>query len=182
MTEENKTPKSGEANRAEAEKNPDKIPLPSEGIVLQVIQRIKNEPFLFVIAIVALLIGLAIPATTLASPDLRFLITVIAILTFIVILGYYTLEGWKLYSKRQTPPTRESNEAAPLQQVTPISSIRGEVKAGELSGDVQLGGVKATKEALNYQGDIEGKVDVEKATGGHAFGVEIGEDKTGKPD
>jgi len=69
--------------------------VPYENIVSKVVEKIKNEPFLFVIAIVALLIGLFVSAAKLGSPDLRFIIVVIALLAFVVILGYYILMGLK---------------------------------------------------------------------------------------
>lgn len=62
---------------------------PYENVVTQVVQKIKSEPFLFVIAIVALLIGLVTLAAGLGSTDLRFTIAVIALLAFAVIAGYY---------------------------------------------------------------------------------------------
>lgn len=75
--------------------------MPYEIIVSQIVAKIKNEPFLFVIAIVALLIGLAILATNLGSPDLRFIVVVIALLASTVILGYYILAGLKMRASMQ---------------------------------------------------------------------------------
>jgi hypothetical protein len=181
MTEENSPNQSGEADVTEAEKEAGKNPVPYEIVLQTVVKRIKNEPFLFIIAIVALLIGLAIQATNLASPDLRFVFMVIAILTFIAILGYYLLEGWKLFSLRQTRSTNESTETPP-QPFHPRQHIRGEVKVEELSGDTRLGGVRANTEALHYQGNLEGRVDARRATGGSAYGVDLGEDSAAKPD
>jgi hypothetical protein len=65
--------------------------VPYEGIASQVVTKIKNEPFLFVIAITALLIGLVVLAAGLGSPDLRFIVIVIALLAFVVILSHYLL-------------------------------------------------------------------------------------------
>jgi type III secretory pathway component EscS len=58
-------------------------------IASQAITRIKDEPFLFVIAVIALLIALTVAAARLGSPDLRFIVAVIAVLAFTVIAGYY---------------------------------------------------------------------------------------------
>jgi len=62
---------------------------PYNNIVSQAVKKITNEPFLFVIAIVALLIGLFVLGAKLGSPDLRFIIVVVALLAFVVILGYF---------------------------------------------------------------------------------------------
>jgi hypothetical protein len=64
------------------------------GIVSQAITKIKDEPFLFVIALVALLIGFTVVASKLGSPDLRFIVAVIAVLAFTVIVGHY-LKGMR---------------------------------------------------------------------------------------
>lgn len=62
-------------------------------ILSQLIVKIKDEPFLFVIAIVALLTGaITALAPILPSSDLRFTIVVIAFLAFIVIIGYFFRE------------------------------------------------------------------------------------------
>lgn len=48
-----------------------------KGIVAQAVSMIRNEPFLFVIGIAALLTGLLVVTAGLGSPDLRFLVLVI---------------------------------------------------------------------------------------------------------
>ncbi len=182
MSDENASPTSGEKTHAEAKEGKDHIPAPFEGVITQAVNRIKSEPFLFVIAIVALVIGLVVLATGLGSPDLRFLAIVIGSLTFTAILGYYILEGWKLHSTAQKQILGEPKQSTEAQGAAPGQRIVGTVKSEELSGDAQLGGVKATNEALKYEGGIRGDVDVKKATGGRAFGVEIGGEETGKRD
>lgn len=62
---------------------------PYDGVVGQVVRKIKNEPFLFVIGIAALLVGLATLGTKLGSSDFRIIVVVIASLSFLVIVGYY---------------------------------------------------------------------------------------------
>lgn len=61
-------------------------------IVSQVVEKLKDEPFLFVIAIVALLIGLALLSINLGSPNTRFIVAIIAILTFSVILRHFVID------------------------------------------------------------------------------------------
>ncbi len=70
-----------------------------EGIVSQVTEKIKNEPFLFVIATVALLVSFTPLATGLGSSDLRFVISIIALLAFAVIIGYYTSAGLQMRNR-----------------------------------------------------------------------------------
>ena len=69
---------------------------PYEHILSQVVTKIRDEPFLFVIAVAAFLIGLTMLATGLGSPDLRFIVIVIAFLAFVAIIGYYIQSGLKL--------------------------------------------------------------------------------------
>ena len=88
--------------------------VPYENIVSKVVEKIQNEPFLFVIAIVALLIGLFVSAVKLGSPDLRFIIIVIALLAFVVILGYYILMGMKEKMKHE----ERLQKGTPIQIVT----------------------------------------------------------------
>jgi hypothetical protein len=84
-------------NKQKSSKTPDSM----TSIALEAIGRIKYQPFLFIIAIVALVIGLVLQATSLGSSNLRFLILVIAILTFITILGFYFIEALKILRSRQ---------------------------------------------------------------------------------
>lgn len=74
---------------------------PFTSIVSQVVEKIKNEPFLFAIAIIALVIALVITPSGLGSSDLRFVISIITALAFIVILGYFLQAGYKEYNRMQ---------------------------------------------------------------------------------
>jgi hypothetical protein len=65
----------------------------SWGVVSQATAKIKHEPFLFVIAVIALLIALAAVASRLGSPDLRLIIIVVAVLAFVVIAGHFLMAG-----------------------------------------------------------------------------------------
>jgi len=63
----------------------------SWGVAYQAIAKIRHEPFLFVIAVIALLIALTTIASRLGSPDLRFIVIVVALLAFVVIAGYFLM-------------------------------------------------------------------------------------------
>jgi hypothetical protein len=80
--------------------------VPYENVVSQVVTKIKDEPFLFAIAVTALLIGLTVLATGTGSSNLRFMTIVIALLALVVILGYYILAVLKMrdsIGKHQKP-------------------------------------------------------------------------------
>jgi hypothetical protein len=92
-------------------------------IVGQVIAKIRNEPFLFVIAVVSLLIGLTTLSTKLGSPDLRFMIVVIALLAFAVILGYYILAGLQTWPRKD--PDALTSQRSPNSALHPSPSGLG---------------------------------------------------------
>lgn len=94
-------------------------------IVQRVVEKIRNEPFLFVIAVVSLLIGLTMLSGQIGSRDLRFTIVVIASLAFAVILGYYVLAGLQMRRPRGdsatlTSPQSQSGALPPSQ--SPVGS------------------------------------------------------------
>ncbi|HEV8714411.1 MAG TPA: hypothetical protein VGX03_16490 [Candidatus Binatia bacterium] len=62
---------------------------PYEGTLLELVKKLQNEPFLFVIAIAILLIGLVVLASALGTSDLRFIVIVIAFLALTAIIGYF---------------------------------------------------------------------------------------------
>lgn len=64
----------------------------SEEIVSQVIEKIQEEPFLFVIAIVTLLIPLITVASQLGTDDFRLVLWIIATLTLVTIMARYVRE------------------------------------------------------------------------------------------
>jgi hypothetical protein len=61
-------------------------------VVSQVVQKITDEPFLFIIAVIVLLVGFASVAANLGAADFRFVIVVIALLAFFSMVGYYLLK------------------------------------------------------------------------------------------
>jgi len=77
-----------------ASPNPDQSSshVPYEGVLSEIVKKLKSEPFLFVIAIAVILIGLAVFAAD--TNDLRFLTLalVITFLAFTVIIGYFLRE------------------------------------------------------------------------------------------
>lgn len=124
-------------------------------LVSEIIAKISYQPFLFAIAIAALLIGLVVRGSTLGSPNFRFFVVTIAFLATLVIVGYFVIAALE-----STRPARKR--------------IRGRVKVGRLSGKTKLGGVNA-EGALPSQADIDGYVKVGTASGGEVYGVQIGQ-------
>jgi hypothetical protein len=105
---------------------------PYEGLLSEIVARIRDQPFLFVIAIAALLVGAVVLGAKLGSSDLRFVITVIALLAVIVIAGYYVREGM-----RMTAGTRKVGEPEE-QHPAPGGEQQIEVTSGaELDGALQ---------------------------------------------
>ena len=98
-------------------------------IVLQVVAKIRNEPFLFVIAVVSLLIGLTMVSAKLGSPDLRFIVFVVAVLAFAVILGYYMLAALQVRARGKGQA--HSGEGAALQAQTIDKRIEAIGNSGE---------------------------------------------------
>jgi hypothetical protein len=126
--------------------DPDKCKgqVPYENIVSQVVSKIKNEPFLFVIAIVALIIGLVVLAVKLGSLDTRFIIVIIALLVFVVILGHYIQtslkEKWgheERLQKVELNKSRDTNETRDeLKSVAnPKYTINVDHSTGVAAGD-----------------------------------------------
>lgn len=108
-----KPPAGGEGHSNRSQKSP------YESIISQVVTKIKNEPFLFAIAVMALLIGLTVAIRT-GSSDLRFMTIVIAVLAGVVILGYYLLAVLQMRAKAQDP----SGEFPQVGSPTTLSSDR----------------------------------------------------------
>ncbi|HMG35437.1 MAG TPA: hypothetical protein VKM94_15980 [Blastocatellia bacterium] len=89
-------------------------------VVAQVVSKIKSEPFLFVIAVIALLVGLTIVPAQIGSSDLRVIVIVSASLAFMTIIGYYVRDALPprpaLHSsarqirKPTTPPVFEESQ------------------------------------------------------------------------
>jgi hypothetical protein len=129
---------------------------PYEGVVGQVVARIRNEPLLFLIAVAALIAGLSIAASGLGAPNLRFVIVVIAVLAFAGIGVYYLV-------------------ASGSRKLNPGGRITGSVRVGDLEGDAQVRGVKGPS-GLATGSRIRGQVDVGRASGSaRATGVELGD-------
>jgi hypothetical protein len=129
--------------------------IPYEGVVAQIVGRIRNEPLLFVIAIAALLLGLVTLGSGLGSQDLRLVAVLVGVLAFLGICGYYV-----------SAAIREWNRAAG-------PNIVGNVRAKEMGGDAQLTGVKGPA-TLPTDARIRGTVDVGTAReGARATGVDL---------
>lgn len=73
--------------------------LPYQKELHQVVTQIKEEPFLFVIAIAILLFGIVVFATRLNPADLRFMVVIISLLAFVAILGHFVQTALQMTNK-----------------------------------------------------------------------------------
>jgi membrane protein implicated in regulation of membrane protease activity len=91
-------------------------PAPYEDLLSEVVAKIKDQPFLFVIAIVALIIGVVVLGARLGSADLQFVITIIALLAVVVIAGYYVREGMKMAARKRKAEEPQGQRTTPVRQ------------------------------------------------------------------
>jgi hypothetical protein len=133
---------------------------PYEGVLSSVVAKIRDQPFLFVIAIAALIIGAVVLGAKLGSSDLRFVIIVIAALAVIVIAGYYVREGAKMAArKRKAPEPKGKRKAPPRQQKMAVAD------GAKLNGALQEGsGVASQVISLRGEG-TSGKDLMQTSTG-----------------
>lgn len=75
---------------------PETQPPPYVSLLSQTTSKIKDEPFLFVIAIIALIVGLVFLGGGVGPVQPRFVITIVALLAVIAIAGYYIRAGQKM--------------------------------------------------------------------------------------
>jgi hypothetical protein len=100
---------------------------PYAGVLSEIARRIAHDPFLFVIAIGVLLIGLTVMASGIGTPDLRFIVIVIAALAFVVIFGYYLQSALQMRSKSRpdAPPPEPVQDRPP-----PVGATRPDPAQG----------------------------------------------------
>jgi hypothetical protein len=141
----------------------------NEGVARLAVRRIRHQPFLFVIGIVALLAGLIVSTSGLESHDFRFVVMVVAILVFVAILGYYVLEALRLHTKLKARAVGSKDTDA----VSSGSAVVGRVTVEELSGNADLTGAEGKGHAPAQR--IEGHVEIKRASGrAKATGVKWG--------
>ena len=95
------------SNTDEPQSNKPNIKPPYLTVLAQVVSKTKNEPFLLVIGVAALLVGLAISGSQIGSSDLRVIVIVIGLLAFVVIVGYYVQAALRLRPTPQRTPKPE---------------------------------------------------------------------------
>jgi hypothetical protein len=62
-----------------------------ESLASAVVKRLRNQPFLFVLGIAALLVGLLTSGAGLGTPEFRLILALIGGLAFLVVIGYYVV-------------------------------------------------------------------------------------------
>lgn len=104
------------------EQKPDSAPY--ESLLKATVDKIQIQPFLFIIAIVTLIIALVVLGAGLGSADFRFTLVTIAVLALIAILVYYILEA-----RKSTTPTQSTTEI-PASPTPPSSTQKVTAKDG----------------------------------------------------
>lgn len=87
------------------------IDSPYQSVLEKIIDKLHEQLFLFIIAIVMLLIGLVVFGKGLLSPDMRFIVAVIAALAVVAIVVYYFI--WHEKAERVQSP-KASLKIGPL--------------------------------------------------------------------
>lgn len=118
-----------------------------EGLVSAIVKRLKNQPFLFVLGIAVLLIGLLTSGTDLGTPEFRLILAMIGGLAFLVVVGYYV----------QAVLNARRAGGTPLPTSPPVGASRGSdgARAGETSA---LRDVPSPTYNVSAQGAVIGAI------------------------
>jgi hypothetical protein len=103
-------------------------------VLEKVVAKIRNEPFLFVLALVLLLSGVIFGVMRVAPRQVHFVVLVIAALAALVILGYYVLAGLQLalVQRREVPHHRAAAHPHAARSAT-HASAKAVAAGGEVS-------------------------------------------------
>jgi hypothetical protein len=74
-----------------------------ESLPSAIVKRLRNQPFLFVLGIAALLIALLTSGAGLGTPEFRLILAVIAGLALLVVVGYYLQRGRSARAHESAP-------------------------------------------------------------------------------
>ena len=133
---------------------------PYEGLLKAVVDKIQVEPFLFIIAIAALIVALVVLGAGLGDANFRFVVVVIAVLAAAAIAVYYLLE------------VRKSTPAADQAPVTPPAAERPtqamEAEAGGEIGDAAQETEGAADQRMRAAGPGSRLQNVRQSSGGRA--------------
>ena len=83
-----------------------------ESLATAVAKRLRNQPFLFVLGIAALLIGVLSSGAGFGTPELRIILAMIGGLAFFVVIGYYVLAVLRVRNAGPSPRAPEPVSAA----------------------------------------------------------------------
>lgn len=114
MSEEQTRSKSGDSE-SDNNRNLPAAPWPQQAATLlrQLIQKITDQPFLFVIAIALLLITFAIQGAEVGGPEFRLVVLIIGLLAFFGMMGYYLMELRPDPSEQKTDSVEQSSSPSP---------------------------------------------------------------------
>lgn len=92
--------------------------LPYENLLQALVACIRSQPLLFLVAIGVLIISVVVVGGELGSADFRFVVSVLAGLGIVGVLGYYVLEARQMLQASRanqpadTPPDNQHDDAA----------------------------------------------------------------------
>jgi hypothetical protein len=129
---------------------------PYESLLKAIVNKIQVQPFLFIIAIVALIIALVVVGTELVSADYRFTLAIIAALAVIVIIGYFVLEARKLMAATQPvtqpPPPAQPAVTTTDSTTTPLSMQKVTAADGGQVSDASQQNEGVTQQEISATG------------------------------
>lgn len=107
-----------------------RVTAPYESLLKAIVEKIQVQPFLFIIAIAALIVALVIVGAELGSPDFRFVVLVIAGLATVAMAGYYLQEV-----RKSTSGTDQASSLTPRPE-RPTQTMEAE-QGGEITRATQ---------------------------------------------
>jgi len=113
-------------------KNTVEPPVLHASLLSKIVAKIEHEPFLFIIAIVALITGAVVVGAGLGSATLRYIIAVIALLAIAAIGGYYLL------GTVQTEPTTQFGKKPKSERWQFMRSRKGIKKTKQMGENQDL--------------------------------------------
>jgi hypothetical protein len=157
MSEEETRSRSGDP---ESDNNLPTAPWPQQAAALlrQLIQKITDQPFLFVIAIALLLITFALQGAAVGGPEFRLVVSIIALLAVFGMMGYYLLQLQYAPPEQRSPDVTQPPLPSPSQSVSAAAKTTPpEASLAPLLPTTPKQGVDAWVEALEQSPTMQNR-------------------------